>query len=267
MKPIRLTNELLATRFSGLSTVARRVAKIRGEDCDPEGDAAKPTQECPEIEPTGDVSVIEIRGILMRDCSGWFPFATDTEEIEALLSEAESDNNVSAIVLDIDSPGGCVNGTVELGELVSGITKPVVVYVSGGCHSAAYWVAAGADSILIRSSAGVGSVGVYSAVLDWSEAFAQMGISVELFKSGEQKAAGYPGTTLSDAQRSEIQKQIDEIGDQFRSHVLTYRPEVDLDHLDGRDFAGELAVSSGFADEIVSGIGVAVNRAQMLAEM
>lgn len=267
MKPLKLTTDILGADFANLGRVALRVAKIRGIDNDEEGDDCEKTNQEPEETSGGSVCIIPIRGVMMRDCRGWFPWATDTEEIEEMLGEAENDNNVSAVVLDIDSPGGCVNGTVELADFVAGMTKPVVAYVSGMAASAAYWVASSCDAITIRKSANVGSVGVYSAILDVTAMFEQLGVKVELFKSGENKAVGYPGTTLTDEQRSVIQSEIDRIGDQFRTHVVTYRPEIELDLLDGRCVAGELAVATGFADEIASGITSAVSTAQALGSM
>lgn len=267
MKPLKLTNDIFGADFASLGRVALRVAKIRGIENEDEGDQCEKTNQEPEETKGGSVCIIQIRGVMMRDCKGWFPWATDTDEIEEMLSEAEADNNVSAIVLDIDSPGGCVNGTVELAELVAGMTKPMVAFVSGMAASAAYWVASSCDSVVIRKSANVGSVGVYSAVMDVTAMYEQLGVKTELFRSGENKAVGYPGTSLTDEQRAVIQGEIDRIGDQFRTHVVTYRPEIELEMLDGRCVAGEVAVATGFADEIANGINSAVLTAQALGEM
>lgn len=264
MKPLKLTTDILGADFANLGRVALRVAKIRGIDNEEEGDECQKTNQQPEETSGGSVRIIPIRGVMALDCRGYFPWATDTLEIEELLGEAENDNNVSAVVLDIDSPGGCVSGTIELADFVAGMTKPVVAYVSGAAASCAYWVASGCDAIVIRKSATVGHVGVYSVVTDVSLMYEQLGVSVEVFKSGEHKAVGYPGTTLTDEQRAVIQAEIIRLGDQFRTHVITYRPEVELEMLDGRGVSGEVAVATGFADEIVSGITNAVSTALAL---
>jgi len=263
MKPIRLPDDSIAARFSSFATVCRRISRIRGDDSD-EGDACEKTNEEPEVESGGSVRIIPIRGVLMRDCRGWFPWATDTEEIEELLAEAENDKNVSAVVIDIDSPGGAVNGSVELAEFVARMDKPVVTYTAGDCCSAAYWIAASSDLILARSTANVASVGVYSALLDVSAMYEQLGVKTELFKSGEQKAAGYPGTSLTDAQRAVIQGEVDSLGDQFRTAVVGFRPEVQLEMLDGRSVSGIQALEGGFVDDFASGLGAAVEAAKTL---
>ncbi len=266
MKQIKLPDHLIACSGAMLETVAGRIAKIRGIRAD-DGDAMEKTEDGPEVEDGGEVRIIQIRGVLMRDCRMWSPWATDTEEVEEMLDEAEADNNVSAIILDFDSPGGTVNGSVELADFVSGIRKPVVSYVAGDCCSAAYMIAAGSDMISIRRTASVASVGVYSAILDVSKMYDRIGVKTELFKAGENKAVGYPGTSITDDQRLVIQADIDRLGDMFRTHVINYRPEVDILMLDGRCVSGELAVSAGFADEIVGGRQGAITSALALAGM
>ena len=264
MKPIRIPEDFIAARWTAFGTVASRMSRIRGVAMD-DGDTAAKTNEDPEAKSSGEVRIIPVRGILMRDCRGWFPFATDTEELEEMLDEADNDNNVAAIVLDFDSPGGAVNGSFEVADFVASISKPVVSYVAGDCCSAAYAIAAGSDEILIRRTATVASVGVYSAILDISGYYEQMGVKAEVFASGDQKAAGYPGTTLSDAQRTVIQAEIARLGDIFRTHVVDHRNEVDIDMLDGRAISGEPAVELGFADGIVGSISDAVKAALALA--
>lgn len=246
MKPIQLTDDLFACRHNHLQMVARRLAKIRG--LDQEGDAAAKTDANPKAAGGGEIRIIPVRGILARDVRGWFPWATDTEELEELLQAAAGDANVSGIILDVDSPGGTVNGSMELGDLVADISKnrkPVVAYTSGMMCSAAYWMVAGCASILARRSAEVGSIGVYSVVLDYSEMYRQFGVEVELFKSGEHKGAGYPGTKLTDEQRALIESEVAATGVIFRAHVKAERGVEDGD-MEGQAFTGDDAINKGF---------------------
>lgn len=263
MKQIKFPDHLIASSGSMLGTVASRIARVRGLRAE-DGDECEKTEEHPEIEDGGEIRVIPIRGVLMRDCRGWFPWATDTEEVEEMLQEALGDNNVTGILLDVDSPGGAVNGSVELAEAVSETNKqkPVSVYVAGDCCSAAYMIAAPATRILIRKTATVASVGVYSAMMDISGMYEQMGVKTELFKSGDQKGAGYPGTSLSDSQRLVIQSEVDRLGEQFREQIAEHRGSVNLGMLDGRPVTGEEAVFTGFADWIVVSIDDAVEVAK-----
>lgn len=264
----QLTNDFLAVKLSHLAVASRRLAKVRGfapiksADCEDDG-AEKTNQDMPEP-PDGEVRVIQIRGILCRDCAGWFPWMTDTEEVECQIEEAESDANVKAILLDIDSPGGTVNGSVELSDCVASCIKPVVVYVAGDCDSAAYMLAAGADYITARKTASIGSIGTLRAGIDISGMFEQMGMSLDLFTSGQYKGAGWPGSSLTEPQRALFQERVNALAFQFQSHVLTYRPEVPFDAMQGQDFFGFEAAGLGLIDEVVVDICDAMKTAMAL---
>lgn len=263
MKPNELTSELLALRAADEPVMVRRLAKCLGRAAVSDDPAER--GECEFVRNAGAVRIIEVRGILARGVSGWWPWATDFDELEKALLDADDDETVSAVVLDVDSPGGTVNGTPEAADVLASIQKPVVAYTAGGMYSAAYYLAAAADMILARRSAGVGSIGVIAAHVDYTAMYAEEGISIEVFRSGENKAPGAFGLSLSDSQREMIQGRIDAMGKAFREHVLRYRNEVDEDHMDGREFTGEQAVSAGLVDENASNIKDAIRAALALA--
>lgn len=266
MKPNQMTGDLLALRASEEPVMIPRLAKCLGL-AKVEDDPAEHTDGDIVVQNAGAVRIIQVRGIMARGVSGWFPWATDTEELEALLLEADDDETVTAIVLDVDSPGGTVNGTPEVANVLASLAKPVVAYVAGGMYSAAYYLAAASDMILARPSAGVGSVGVITAHVDATKAWDEMGLTIEVFRSGANKAPGAYNLSLSESDRASIQERIDAMGDQFREHVLTYRPEIDFDHLDGRIFTGLDAVTAGFADDTATGIKSAISTALALVSV
>lgn len=266
MKTNPIPGSLLALRLSSEQAMSARLAKClgvaKGED-----DPAERSEGEIAVWNAGAVCIIKVRGILARGVSGWFPWATDFDELEKALLEADDDETVSAVVLDVDSPGGTVNGTPEAADVLASIQKPVVAYTAGGMYSAAYYLAAAADLILARPSAGVGSIGVIGAHVDFSAAYERDGIKVEVFRSGENKAPGAFGLALEDRHRAMIQEQIDAMGATFREHVLTYRNEVDEEDMDGREFTGEQAVLRGLADGTAGNIKDAIKQALALAGM
>lgn len=266
MKHESITGDLLALRVSSEAAMVARLARCLGL-ASADGAEEKCSDGSVRCANQGGARVIQIRGILARGVAGWFPWATDFDELEAQILAADDDDNVSAIVLDIDSPGGTVNGTPEAADVIASVSKPVVAYTAGGMYSAAYYLAAPADMIAVRRSSGVGSIGVIRAHFDYSGLYEKEGIRVEVFRSGENKFPGAEGTSLTEGQREMLQGMIDRMGNEFREHVLRYRPEVDLEWLDGREFTGNEAVESGFADGIAGNIGDAVKAALGLAGM
>lgn len=188
------------------------------------------------------VGVIEIHGPLMRKpdlLSCIFFGAVDTEELIASVQEANARDDVEAVFLDVDSPGGTVEGTPELAQAVADVarTKSVYAFTAGQMHSAAYWVASQAHAIYATPSARVGSIGVILPVIDDSEAFKMEGLKVEVFTAGKFKSAGTPGTSLTDEQRDWLRSQVQEIAEDFHAAVLARGRKIPTEALEGQTFS------------------------------
>lgn len=179
----------------------------------------------------------------------------DTDAIEDKLTMLAEDPSVRAIVLDIDSPGGFVTGVPELADAVrrAAADKPVHAHTSGDMCSAAYWIGSQAGSMSASRSATVGSIGVYSAFVDYTRMLEAAGIKVEVFanEQGTFKAAGYPGTALTDEQRHEIQMGVEDTFAEFKEAVTSVR-SLDEDTMRGQTFTGRQAAKNGLVDHEVS---------------
>jgi signal peptide peptidase SppA len=169
--------------------------------------------------------------------------ATGAEEIGAALTEANQRDDIKAVFLDIDSPGGTVAGTPELAAAVQSLNKqkPVYAFSSGLMCSAAYWIASQARAIYATPSAQVGSIGVVQAVIDESAALANEGIKVEVFAVGKYKAMGAPGTPLTDDQRDLINSNLAEVAGEFHAAVLAEGRSIPADAMEGQTFSGKQA--------------------------
>jgi len=270
-------SEPMLVRQASASVVSRLMAKASNrrfsasgmDDCDDmedEGEMDSPSFEMDDGEidiDTGQkinrLAIVKVCGVLMRDvagCSAWG--LVDYEELTDQIEDAEGDNNIDGIVLVIDSPGGGVTGCIEAAQVVERCTKPVLVFSSGLLCSAAYWLASGASMIATTRSASSGSIGVYVPLTDLSGMFGQMGVAVDVIASGEQKGAGYPGTSLTPAQRDLIQRQVNETANDFQTAVLDSRPNLDLSLFDGRDVRGDEAKELGLVDVVVHDFDEAV---------
>jgi signal peptide peptidase SppA len=191
-------------------------------------------------------------GMLEKSCG-----ATGVEDIEEDMVSAAGNRKIDRIILDIDSPGGTVGGVAELGDLIADINandKQVIVFSDSLIASAAYWLAAGAHSIITTKCAESGSIGVFSALTDRSEAFRMEGLKVEVIRSGPKKGLGIPGTPITDALREEVQRGVDQIYGLFSKHVKQYRPRVTDDSMQGQVFLAQEAAGRGLVDGIVTSI-------------
>ena len=224
----------------------------------------QPGQSSPLLSVEDGIGVISIEGPILRkpDLFARVIFgATSSEEIGAALREAAGRDDIRAIFLDIDSPGGTVAGTPELASAVATLNeqKPVYAFTSGLMASAAYWVASQARAIYATPSAQVGSIGVVQAVIDDSAALNAEGIKVEVFAVGKYKAMGAPGTPLTDDQRELINSNLAEIAGEFHKAVMARGRSIPTEAMEGQTFSGRQAQRFNLAG-MVSDRGEAMRR-------
>ncbi len=219
----------------------------------------------PLLSVEGGIASVRVRGPLMRqpDLLSVLLFgATDMDQVAAAIGEAVAREDVEALLLDIDSPGGTVNGTPELGQAVADAAKHKTVYAfsAGQMSSAAYWIASQADAIYATPSARVGSIGVLLPFIDSTEKLRNQGIKVEVFAAGKFKAMGTPGVALSEEQRELIQTDIEEIAADFKAAVLAKGRRIPDEAMEGQTFSARKAQRFNLA-------GMVKNRDEVLARL
>jgi signal peptide peptidase SppA len=210
------------------------------------------------------IGVVAIEGPILRKPDLFariFFGATSSEEIGDAIREAAGRDDIKAVFLNIDSPGGTVAGTPELANAVAALDKkkPVYAFSSGLMCSAAYWVASQARAIYATPSAQVGSIGVVQAVIDNSAALDKAGIKVEVFSVGKYKAMGAPGTPLTDDQRELISSNLAEIAGEFHAAVLAKGRAIPAEAMEGQTFSGKQAQRHNLAG-MVTGRADAMHR-------
>jgi signal peptide peptidase SppA len=180
--------------------------------------------------------------------------ATSLDEVRSTVESAAADPSVTSIVLNIDSPGGTVRGTPEAADAIyeAAKIKPVRAHTSGTMASAAYWLGSQATSVSMTRSASVGSIGVMVPHIDQSKRAEMLGVKVELFTTGKFKAAGFPGTSLTESQRELIQERIDQVFGEFKSAVTRQGRKIPAEAMQGQSFYGPQAESLGLATVVRS---------------
>ena len=189
------------------------------------------------------------------DPCGAFSMQAETEYgfIEAALHEAASRDDVQAVALDIDSPGGYVAGVDYVAQLIATMPKPVTAYVGDMAASAAYWLASQADSIVATSPASrVGSIGVAIEEYDDREALARDGIAHRVYTSTD--APDKRPDTATDEGRSKVVKSLDDIHAIFVRRVAEGRKvsaeKVNKDFGRGGVLTAEAAMAAGMIDAV-----------------
>jgi capsid assembly protease len=179
------------------------------------------------------------------------------EGIAAQLREAAEDPEVSAVLLDIDSPGGEATGMFSIAEKVRELSasKPVTAFVNDMAASAAYGLASGANEIVVSPTSIVGSIGVVLTHLDRSGELEQKGVRATLIYAGKHKVDGSPFGPLSEAVQADLQTEVMKFYDQFVGLVARGRPGLTDEAIratEARTFIGQDAIDKGLADRIAS---------------
>jgi signal peptide peptidase SppA len=181
----------------------------------------------------------------------------DTLELTKLLNGLATDAQTRAVVLHFRSPGGAYTGGAEAAAAIRRLAaaKPTVSFTDTQCASLAYWLASQANEVVATPTASVGSVGVYSSVVDLTKMLENAGIRVEYFvnRDGAYKAAGMPGLPLNDTHRAYFQERVDEAYEQFREEVEARRPNINRAALNGKVYYGKTALKHGLVDRLGEG--------------
>lgn len=197
----------------------------------------------PFRESTPHVARIAIGGLIRND----------RERVE--LIEKIGKSKAAAVILAIDSPGGTVTGSEQLYDALRRLAqkKPVVAVVEGVGASGAYIAAMGADHIIARRNAIVGSVGVIFQYPNVTELLKTVGVTVEDIKSSPLKASPNPYTPTTPAARAAIDSLVMDSYGWFRGLVAERRKLSDAklaQATDGRVFTGRQALELQLVDEV-----------------
>lgn len=210
----------------------------------------------------GAVAVLPLYGVIaqkahmVNNISG--PGGTSTEAFGQQFDAALADEAVSAIVLDVNSPGGSIDGVVELANKIYNARgqKRIAAVANTTAASAAYWIASAADEFAVTPSGSVGSIGVYTVHADLSGKLEAEGIKTTVVSAGKYKAEGHPSQALSDEGLQALQERVDEAYGMFVGAVAKHRnvavSDVRSGYGEGRLLSAKKALDAGVVDRIAT---------------
>ncbi len=136
----------------------------------------------PEKSTANKIAMISIDSAIFEGSSGsLLGTISDSTLIISQLDKALQDRNVKGILLNIDSPGGEVVASDEIYKKVKEVNsvKPVVIYSKRILASGAYYVAMGANYIVVNEFNISGSIGVYTELYNYDGLFEKLGIKIK----------------------------------------------------------------------------------------
>ena len=216
------------------------------------------------------IAQIDLSGVISSAPSSPFGSAAMIDDFAAMLAKAERDQQVKAVLLRINSPGGSVAASETLANLIESFKertgKPVVASMAEVAASGGYYTAITADRIIAQPSTITGSIGVIVPTLNVSGGLAKLGIQSRSVISGPNKDIANPLQPMDERHFAILQGIVDEFYADFRSRVLALRPDIENPDavLDGKGYTGRTALDLGLVDEL-GGIPEAFNAAKQLA--
>nr|MBA3899392.1 S49 family peptidase [Bacteroidota bacterium] len=219
--------------------------------------------------PEGSIAVIRISGPILKFDSWEYGFGSESlANVVKLMSGAI---NIGSIIIEIDSPGGMVDGTATLADAIKASSKPVVAFINDGMMaSAAMWIGSAASEIVASQPTDtIGSIGVYSTLYDMAGYLEKMGLKVHEIYAPQSKDKNKDYKDALKGDYKAVEANLKFIADRFISVVKENRGDkinLDFDNpFTGKMYVAEDAIKVGLIDH-VGNFEFAVQRAAELAK-
>lgn len=223
------------------------------------GEYPEDTINCPE---DSNVAVIKIQGEIVTYGTELVDSASETtissdivssETIVGYLNEIEKDDDINAIIVEIDSFGGSPVASEEIMDSLKKTTKPTIAVIREIGASGAYLIATGARRIYASKLSEVGGIGITMSYLDYSQKNQEEGIIYQQLSSGKFKNSGNPDKELTAEEKEVLMRDIKKMHRLFVENVAVNR-DLDIKTVeklaDGSTMLGQDAKEKGLIDEI-----------------
>lgn len=192
------------------------------------------------------IGVVEVKGVIL-----------DSQETVKQLHDFGLDEDIKAVVLRVDSPGGIVGPSQEIYQEVKKLSakKKVVVSMGSLAASGGYYISAPASLIYANPGTITGSIGVLMKFSNVEGLMDKIGMKSFTLKTGKYKDSGSPVRTMTDEEKALLQAVIDSTHSQFVKAVAEGRklPVEKVKAIaDGRIFSGEQALAEKLVDRLGS---------------
>jgi len=190
------------------------------------------------------VGIVEVEGVI-----------ADSEKIVRTLKRFREDDDIRAIILRVDSPGGGIGPSQEISREVNKTAgkKKIITSMGSLAASGGYYVAAGTSGIMANPGTVTGSIGVIMGYTNFGNLLERVGLYPVVVKSGEYKDMGSPVREMSTQERALLQEVVDGMHSQFVRAVASGRgltEEKVRAIADGRILTGEQALALDLVDRL-----------------
>ncbi len=207
--------------------------------------------------PRGEkIALIYAAGVIVNDDSAISFLGGNSVGANTLieaLKKAANDDEVKAIVLRIDSPGGSALASDLIWHQIRQSKKPVIASMGDVAASGGYYIAMAADTIFAQPSTLTGSIGVIGGKIALGDTLQKMGITTDIVSRGKSSGLFSIVTPYSTSERESLQKMMEEIYHQFTTKAAQSR-KMELAKMrqlaEGKVYTGRQAKKLGLVDKV-----------------
>jgi signal peptide peptidase SppA len=179
--------------------------------------------------------------------------SVSSEDITGKIKLANKNDDIKAIIVEVDSPGGSIVAGQEIDTAIKNSEKPVIALIRDLGASASLWAISSADRIYASENSTIGSIGVTSSFMSTAKKNEKDGITYEALSSGKFKDSGSPDKVLTSEERALILRDINISFNNFIKAISINR-NIDIEKVkanaDGSTWLGAKAKELGLVDEI-----------------
>lgn len=216
----------------------------------------------------GSIARIPISGPIMKnDYCG----SSGTASFAEYIKQADKHPNISSIVLHIDSPGGTVDGTQTLADVIKAVQKPIVTFVDGMMASAALWIGSSANEIIASTPNDIiGSIGTMMSFADYSNYYKEQGVTLhEVYADKSTDKNGIFKAAINGDYAPLKEELLNPLNETFIAAVKANRAgkfDARKENIfSGKTYLAKDAIKNGLADSIGT-LDDAIARAKQLAK-
>ena len=166
---------------------------------------------------SGEAALIDLSGAITPSAAG-FSSGITPEQVRDLNQRAEQ-QNVDAIIYEINSGGGAVVASKEIKRSIESLDTPTICRIRDVGASGAYLFSLGCDRIVADSASITGSVGVSSSYLEFSDLLEKAGINYVNITAGERKQLSNPYEQPTEEEKQILQEKAETIDGEFINEV------------------------------------------------
>jgi protease-4 len=210
-----------------------------------------------KVHSSNKIAVLYAEGNIMPSSMGSFYSGESliTEEFVDELIKLKRDDNVKAIVLRVNSPGGSAYISEQIWNQVNVIKKDKKIVVSMGNYAASggYYISCAADKIIAEANTLTGSIGVFAMIPNMTGLYDKLDLTSDVVKTNKYSDFGDVSRPWREDEKQLMQSNVNRMYDTFLAHCAEGRGKTkeEIDNIgQGRVWTGEQALENGLVDEI-----------------